>query len=47
MSYRVNPELGNEIAALGGGTFLKCFNCGNCTAVCYSQGPPLWSWPPL
>ena len=34
MSYRVNPELGTEIAALGGGTFTKCFNCGNCTAVC-------------
>lgn len=34
MSYRVNPELGTEIAALGGGTFTKCFNCGTCTAVC-------------
>jgi len=34
MHYRVNPELGTEIAALGGGTFSKCFNCGNCTAVC-------------
>jgi len=34
MSYRVNAELGTEIAALGGGTFIKCFNCGNCTAVC-------------
>ena len=34
MSYRVNPELGVEIAALGGGTFTKCFNCGTCTAVC-------------
>jgi nitrate reductase gamma subunit/ferredoxin len=34
MSYRVNPELGVEIAALGGGTFAKCFNCGTCTAVC-------------
>jgi nitrate reductase gamma subunit/ferredoxin len=34
MSYRVNPALGAEIAALGGETFTKCFNCGNCTAVC-------------
>jgi ferredoxin len=34
MSYRVNPELANEIAALGGGTVTKCFNCGSCTAVC-------------
>lgn len=34
MSYRVNPDLGTEIAALGGGTFAKCFNCGSCTAVC-------------
>jgi heterodisulfide reductase subunit C len=39
MRYRVNPELGAEIAALGGGTFTKCFNCGNCSAVCaLSQG---------
>jgi len=34
MRYRVNPELGEEIAALGGGTFTKCFNCGNCSAIC-------------
>jgi len=34
MSYRVNPELAKEIAALGGGTLTKCFNCGSCTAVC-------------
>jgi ferredoxin len=34
MRYRVNPELGQEIAELGGGTFRKCFNCGNCSAIC-------------
>lgn len=34
MRYRVNPELGAEVAALGGATFTKCFNCGNCSAVC-------------
>jgi ferredoxin len=39
MSYRVNPELAAEIAAFGGKTVDKCFNCGNCTAVCaLSQG---------
>jgi ferredoxin len=34
MRYRVNPELGAEIAALGGDTLTKCFNCGNCSAIC-------------
>lgn len=34
MRYRVNPDLGAEVAALGGDTFTKCFNCGNCSAVC-------------
>jgi ferredoxin len=34
MTYRINPELGSDLAALGGGTFTKCFNCGNCSAIC-------------
>lgn len=34
MSNRVNPELAAEIARFGGDTLTKCFNCGNCTAVC-------------
>ena len=39
MRYRVNPEVGAEVAALGGSTLTKCFNCGNCSAVCaLSQG---------
>jgi heterodisulfide reductase subunit C len=32
--YRVDPTLGNEIAAFGGQTLGRCFSCGNCTAVC-------------
>jgi len=34
MAYRVNPDLAGELAAFGGETANKCFNCGNCTAVC-------------
>jgi ferredoxin/nitrate reductase gamma subunit len=34
MSYRVNPALAEELAHFGGQTLNKCFNCGNCTAVC-------------
>jgi len=34
MSYRVNPGLAEELAHFGGDTLTKCFNCGNCTAVC-------------
>jgi ferredoxin len=34
MAYRVNPDLASELAAFGGETANKCFNCGNCTAVC-------------
>lgn len=34
MEYRVNPSLARELAHFGGETLTKCFNCGNCTAVC-------------
>ncbi len=34
MSYRVDPELARELEKYGGDTVTKCFNCGNCTAVC-------------
>jgi heterodisulfide reductase subunit C/nitrate reductase gamma subunit len=34
MGYRVNPHLAGELAEYGGDTIHKCFNCGNCTAVC-------------
>ncbi len=34
MSYRINPGLAEELAHFGGETLTKCFNCGNCTAVC-------------
>ncbi|HTY21115.1 MAG TPA: 4Fe-4S dicluster domain-containing protein, partial [Geobacteraceae bacterium] len=34
MIYRLNPALAGELAKYGGETAGKCFNCGNCTAVC-------------
>jgi ferredoxin/nitrate reductase gamma subunit len=39
MSARVSPNLLRDIARYGGATIEKCFNCGNCTAVCpHSEG---------
>jgi ferredoxin len=32
--YRVDPALGEDLAAFGGSTLGRCFSCGNCTAVC-------------
>ncbi len=34
MTYRVNATLAEELAHFGGDTLTKCFNCGNCSAVC-------------
>lgn len=34
MSVRVDPAVTRELAHYGGDTAVKCFNCGNCTAVC-------------
>jgi len=34
MGHRIDPSFVNEIAMYGGDTVNKCFNCGNCTAVC-------------
>jgi ferredoxin len=34
MSYRINPEMTADIKAFGGTAINKCFNCGNCTAIC-------------
>jgi len=34
MSVRVDPGVVTELAKYGGDTAAKCFNCGNCTAVC-------------
>jgi ferredoxin len=34
MSVRVDPRVLTELARYGGDTAAKCFNCGNCTAVC-------------
>ncbi len=39
MIYRLDPALAAELAKFGGESAAKCFNCGNCTAVCsLSQG---------
>lgn len=34
MSVRVDPSVTAELKDFGGETAVKCFNCGNCTAVC-------------
>jgi ferredoxin len=34
MSVRVDPGVVSELAIYGGDTITKCFNCGNCTAIC-------------
>jgi len=34
MSVRVDPGVVTELAKYGGDTAAKCFNCGNCTAIC-------------
>ena len=34
MSVRVDPGIVTELAHYGGDTAGKCFNCGNCTAIC-------------
>jgi ferredoxin len=34
MSIRVDTGVVSELAKYGGDTVTKCFNCGNCTAVC-------------
>lgn len=34
MSVRVDPAVPAEFSRYGGDTAVKCFNCGNCTAVC-------------
>ncbi len=34
MSYRVDPTITSQLRVYGAGSAVKCFNCGNCTAVC-------------
>ncbi len=34
MVLRIDPGLAREISRYGGETVHRCFNCGNCTAVC-------------
>jgi ferredoxin len=38
MSVRVDPGLTEELRGFGGETASRCFNCGNCTAVCSLSG---------
>ncbi len=34
MSHTVDPDFQDELIRFGAGSVTKCFNCGNCTAVC-------------
>jgi ferredoxin len=34
MPHTVDVDFRNELARFGAGNLIKCFNCGNCTAVC-------------
>ena len=34
MAYRVDPSLMYELKEFGAAEIEKCFNCGNCTAIC-------------
>ena len=34
MAYRISPDFADDVAHFGGETITKCFNCGNCTAIC-------------
>jgi ferredoxin len=38
MSVRVDPGVVQELREFGGDTASRCFNCGNCTAVCSLSG---------
>jgi len=34
MSYRLNPDFAKGLSVYGAESASKCFNCGNCTAIC-------------
>jgi ferredoxin len=34
MALRIDSDLRRDLARFGGETATKCFNCGNCTAIC-------------
>jgi quinone-modifying oxidoreductase, subunit QmoC len=38
VSYKLDPQLAQELSSFGGETVNSCFNCGNCTAVCSLTG---------
>jgi quinone-modifying oxidoreductase subunit QmoC len=40
MAIRVNPKLIDDMESYGGENVIKCYHCGNCTAVCpHSEAP--------
>jgi ferredoxin len=40
MAHQINPGLADELHAYGASDADKCFNCGNCSAVCvHSEAP--------
>ena len=40
MAHQINPELADELHAYGASDADKCFNCGNCSAVCVHAEEP-------
>lgn len=34
MAQKINPDLANDLTRFGAPSLMKCFNCGNCTALC-------------
>ncbi|MFO8235855.1 MAG: 4Fe-4S dicluster domain-containing protein [Bacteroidales bacterium] len=34
MAFRINPEVTGTIESLGNEDMEKCYNCGNCVAIC-------------
>src|SRR5512136_1919097 len=43
MAFRANPRLIEELEHYGAQDVVKCYHCGNCSAVCpFSAGPFLF-----
>ncbi len=41
MAIRVNPTLIGELERFGAEDVVKCYHCGNCSAVCPHTACPL------
>jgi ferredoxin len=48
MAIRVNPKLIDELEPYGAEDVVKCYNCGNCSAVCpFSKAPYVFPRKPM